>query len=215
MAEPSFPPYNVPDLGGEVKRRAPAAARNVVPIGDVLEDWLPTSGKVLEIASGTGEHALAFATRFPHLQWQPSDPDPDALASIAAWRLERQGNLLPPVELDVCSPQWPVSQADAILCINMVHISPWEASLALLDGGRRLLVKGAPLILYGPWLEAGADAAPSNLSFDDSLKARDPRWGLRLVEDFAVEAGLRGFVLTGRRQMPANNLMLRFERQDA
>jgi hypothetical protein len=215
MAEPSLPPYNVGDLGTGVKRMAPAAARNVVPIGDVLEYWLPDSGIVLEIASGTGEHALAFARRFPHLDWQPSDPDPEALASTAAWQAEGPANLRPPVYLDVCASEWPVGRADAILCTNMVHISPWEASLGLLDGAARTLGKGAPLILYGPWLETNVEAAPSNLAFDESLKVRDPRWGLRLVEDFAAEAGSRGFILSGRREMPSNNIMLRFQKQGA
>jgi len=213
MAEPSFPPYNVGDLGEGAKRQAPAAARNVEPIGDVLTEWLPASGLVLEIASGTGEHALAFARRFPNLDWQPSDPDPQALASIAAWQAEGPDNLRQPLRMDVCDRQWPVEQADAILCVNMVHISPWESSLGLLDGARRLLGAGAPLILYGPWLEAGVEPAPSNVVFDQSLRSRDSRWGLRLVEDFAAEASLRGFILAGRRPMPSNNLMLRFEAQ--
>jgi hypothetical protein len=211
MTQPSFPPYNVGDLGRGVKRQAPAAARNVEPIGDVLAEWLPPSGLVLEVASGTGEHALAFARRFSHLGWQPSDPDPEALASIAAWQAEGPANLRPPVQLDVCQPEWPLTSADAILCINMVHISPWESAIGLLDGAARLLLPGSPLIMYGPWLEAGRETAPSNLSFDQSLKARDPRWGLRLVEDFASEASSRGLSLADRRAMPANNVMLRFE----
>ncbi len=210
MAEPSFPPYNVSDLGRGLKRRAPAAARNVEPIGDVLAEWLPKSGLVLEIASGTGEHALAFARRFPHLDWQPSDQDHEALASIAAWSADGPENLRSPLTLNVCERDWPLDRADAILCTNMVHISPWEASLGLLDGAAKLLRAGAPLILYGPWLEAGIEAAPSNLAFDQSLKARDSRWGLRLVEDFTAEAASRGFVLIGRQSMPANNIMLRF-----
>ena len=210
MAEPTFPPYNVGDLGREVKRQAPAAARNVGPIGDVLSDWLPERGLVLEIASGTGEHALAFARRFPELDWQPSDPDPQALASIAAWVEEGPSNLRPPVQLDVCADRWPVEDADAILCVNMVHIAPWEASLGLLDGGGRLLSRGAPLILYGPWLQAGVPTAPSNQAFDISLRDRDQRWGLRLVEDFAAEAERRGLLLEERREMPSNNLMLLF-----
>jgi hypothetical protein len=211
MAKPSFPPYNVGDLGTGIRRQAPAAARNVEPIGDVLADWLPPKGLVLEIASGTGEHALAFAQRFSQLDWQPSDPDPHALASIAAWQEEGPANLLPPVQLDVCEGDWPVSEADAMLCINMVHISPWEASLGLLEGAARLLRQGAPLVLYGPWLEDEVDTAPSNLAFDQSLRSRDPRWGLRRVEDFVAEADLRGFVLAGRCAMPSNNIMLRFE----
>src|SRR4029450_6312579 len=123
---------------------------------------------------------------------------PEALTSIAAWQAEGPLNLMPPLWLDVCEADWPVAEAHAVVCINMVHISPWESSLGLLEGAQRMLSKDAPLILYGPWLEAGVEPAPSNLAFDLSLKARDPRWGLRLVEDFAAEAKLRGFVLTGR-----------------
>ncbi|MDP9424161.1 MAG: class I SAM-dependent methyltransferase [Pseudomonadota bacterium] len=212
MANPSFPPYNVGDLGKEVKRQAPAAARNVEPIGDVLAEWLPDSGVVLEIASGTGEHALAFARRFPQLDWRPTDPDPDALASIAAWAEEGPPNLKAPVQIDVCADQWPVDRADAMLCINMVHIAPWEASIGLLDGAAALLGPGAPLILYGPWRQADVPTAPSNQAFDVSLRDRDPRWGLRLVEDFAAEAEQRGLRLLERRPMPSNNLMLRFEK---
>jgi len=212
MVQPSFPPYNVADLGTGVKRMAPAVARNVGPIGDVLAEWLPASGLVLEIASGTGEHALAFARRFPHLDWQPSDPDPDALASIAAWSGDGPANLRRPVQLDV-TQVWPVGQADVILCINMIHISPWTCSLALLDKAAKLLRAGHPLILYGPWLEAGVDAAPSNLAFDHDLQARNSSWGLRIVEDFAAEAALRGLILVERRPMPSNNLMLWFEAQ--
>jgi hypothetical protein len=213
--KPSFPPYNVGDLGRAVKRQAPAAARNVVPIGDVLERWLPASGLVLEIASGTGEHALAFARRFPHVDWQPSDPDPEALASIAAWQREGPSNLRPPVELDVCAANWQVQTADAIICINMVHIAPWEASLGLLDGAARLLGAGAPLILYGPWRQADVPTAPSNEAFDASLRERNAHWGLRLVENFAAEATLRGLGLSGVVAMPSNNLMLRFEAKRA
>lgn len=215
MTEPTFPPYNVGDLGKDVRRQAPAAARNVGPIGDVLADWLPGSGLVLEVASGTGEHALAFARRFPNLDWQPSDPDNEALASIAAWQLDGPPNLLPPVRLDVCEPKWPIEWADAVLCTNMVHISPWEASLGLLEGAARLLEGGGSLILYGPWLETEVPTAPSNVAFDQSLKSRDRRWGLRLVDDFAAEARLRGLILADRRAMPSNNIMLRFEAKGA
>jgi hypothetical protein len=215
MTEPSFPPYNVGDLGAGVKRQASAVARNVGPIGDVLADWLPSSGMVLEIASGTGEHALAFARRFPNLDWLPTDPDPQALTSIAAWKIEGPANLHAPLRLDTCAADWPVKSADVILCFNMVHISPWESAIGLLDGAARLLSPGSPLIMYGPWLEAGIEAAPSNLAFDQSLKARDPRWGLRLVEDFASEGLSRGLVLAARREMPANNIMLRFEASES
>lgn len=212
MAKPSFPPYNVGDLGAGVRRQAPAAARNVGPIGDVLAEWLPPSGLVLEVASGTGEHALAFARRFPQLDWQPSDPDRAALASIAAWAAEGPANLRSPVLLDVCDAEWPVDHADALLCINMVHISPWEASLGLIDGAARLLTKGGVLILYGPWLVDGIETAPSNLAFDADLKARNPSWGLRLVSDFAAAAAKRRLTLADQRAMPANNRMLLFRR---
>ena len=219
MTEPSFPPYNVGDLDGGVRREAPAAARNVVAIGDVLAEWLPIDGTSLEVASGTGEHALAFARRFPGIEWQPSDPDPDALRSIEAWRTDGPPNMLPAVRLDVCDAAWPITSAAApiaaIVSINMVHISPWGASLGLLDGAARLLTPGAPLILYGPWIVEGVETAASNLAFDASLKARDPRWGLRSVATFSAEAALRGLALGDLSAMPANNFMLRFERQDA
>lgn len=210
MAEPGLPPYTMGDLGEAARRSAPAASRNVVPIGEVLADWLPKSGTVLEVASGTGEHALAFARRFPALTWQPSDPDPLALASISAWAKDGPDNLCQPVVLDAAKAGWPVAEADAILNVNMVHISPWAAGLGLLDGAAQLLKPGAPLIMYGPWLEEGVDPAPSNLAFDRSLKGRDSSWGLRLVEEFAREAELRGLHLAERRHMPANNLMLLF-----
>ena len=212
MAEPSFPPYNVGDLPAGERREAPAAARNVGPIGDVLADWLPASGTVLEIASGTGEHALAFARRFPQRTWQPSDPDREALLSIAAWRDDGPANLLAPLALDAAAADWPVAHADAVVSINMIHIAPWDAALGLLDGAARLLPVGGPLILYGPWLEEDRPAAPSNLAFDGDLKALDPRWGLRHLSLFSAEAGARGLVFAERRDMPANNIMLRFVR---
>jgi hypothetical protein len=211
VAEPSLPPYNVGDLGGSVRRTAPAAARNMAPIEAVLRDWLPATGTILEVASGTGEHALAYASAFPALVWQPSDPDPLALASITDWSRDGPPNLRPPLQLDAAA-DWPVDRADAILSINMVHIALPEAGLGLLDGASRLLPPGGPLILYGPWLEDGVAAAPSNLAFDADLKARNPEWGLRTVESFAAEAESRGLDLVERRAMPANNLMLLFRR---
>ena len=211
MAKPSFPPYNVGDLGAGERRQAPAAARNVGPIGDVLCGWLPGQGTILEVASGTGEHALAFARRFPNLVWQPSDPDPVAIKSIAAWCEVGPENLKSPLVIDVRSIDWGVTEISAILCINMVHISPWESSIGLLDGAGRMLPDGGSLILYGPWIRAVMPTAPSNMTFDESLKARDRRWGLRRVEDFEREAALRGLILVDRQPMPSNNLMLRFE----
>lgn len=211
-AEPTLPPYQMGDLSGGVKRQAPAAARNLAPITAVLRDWLPATGRVLEVASGTGEHALAFAEAFPALTWQPSDADPLALDSIAAWGRDGPPNLQPPIVLNAASGDWPPVDADTILNINMVHIAPVQAGIGLLDGAGRLLAPGAPLILYGPWLEQGVEPAPSNLAFDRSLKERDPRWGLRTVEWFGGEAAVRGFDLLERRAMPANNLMLLFRR---
>jgi hypothetical protein len=199
---------------GDARRSAPAAQRNREPIAEVLSEWLPDSGLVLEVASGTGEHAVWFAERFPGLQWQPSDAHPDALASIAAWQ---QGaglpNVLRPVVIDASNPaDWPIERADAVLNINMAHISPWPASLGLIAGASRMLPSGAPLILYGPWLKDDIETVPSNLAFDADLKARDPEWGLRRVEDFAEAAEVEGFQLVETRGMPANNLMLLFAR---
>jgi SAM-dependent methyltransferase len=202
--------YEAPAAGA--LRSAPAALRNREPIADVLADWLPPAGLVLEIASGTGEHAAYFAERFPELQWQPSDVHPDALGSIAAWRQEiGRANLLRPVMLDAASGGWPVDRADAVLSVNMVHISPWSSSLGLIAGAHRLLAAGAPLILYGPWLRDDVPTAESNLAFDADLKRRDARWGLRRVEDFAAAAS-EAFTLAEIRSMPANNLMLLLRR---
>jgi SAM-dependent methyltransferase len=179
----------------------------------MLSQWLPKSGLVLEIASGTGEHAVYFAERFANLEWQPSDMDPSAIESIRAWRAEAKlPNLREPVAIDVANPHWPVDRADAIINSNMIHISPWIAALGLLDGAERLLGPGSPLILYGPWISAEIETAPSNLAFDSDLRSRDPRWGLRNVENFAAEAEKRGFVLADRHSMPANNLMLLFQK---
>ena len=218
--------YETPSAGA--LRSAPAALRNREPIAEVLGEWLPKRGIVLELASGTGEHALYFAERFPTLEWQPSDLDPDALASIEAWRNASElTNILPPLVIDASSPDWPLSinvssgscepsrsaengGFSAVLCVNMVHISPWSASLGLLEGSAKILQSGGALILYGPWLKADMPTAPSNMAFDQQLRKRDPEWGLRNVEDFEAEAEKRGFVLQQVRPMPANNLMLLF-----
>jgi SAM-dependent methyltransferase len=196
------------------RRSAPAALRNREPIGEVLREWLPERGLVLEIASGTGEHAVYFAETFPALEWQPSDVHPDALASIAGWR-EAAGlpNIRRPLLLDAASPDWPIRSADAVLSINMVHISPWPSALGLLDGARRVLPTGALLILYGPWISDEIETAPSNLDFDADLKRRDHEWGLRHVEEFAAEAEKRALSLEQTRTMPANNMMLLLRRR--
>ena len=197
-----------------MKRYAPAAGRNVQPIGDVLAEELPDSGLVLEIASGSGEHALAFAQRFPALDWQPSDPDPEAIASIATWR-EEDGpdNLRLPVKLDAAAEAWPVSSAAAVLCINMIHISPWCATEGLVRHAATVLDAEHPLILYGPFVEDDVATAPSNIAFDESLNARNPSWGLRNLSDIDQLAQARGFMRAKRYPMPANNLTVVYRRQ--
>jgi hypothetical protein len=188
------------------RQSAPHVARNADPIAEVLKDVLPARGLVLEVASGTGEHVLHFAREFPKLLWQPSDPEPAALRSIEAWRAESGlFNLLPPVSLDVRAAQWPVAEADAILCINMVHISAWAATQGLMRGAGRLLAPGAPLYLYGAYRQAGVETAPSNEAFDESLKARDPEWGLRNLEEVVAEGQAHGLALESVTPMPANN----------
>ena len=199
--------YEAPAAGA--RRSAPAALRNREPIADVLRDWLPKHGLVLEIASGTGEHAAFFAERFPGLDWQPTDVHPDALASIAGWREAGDlPNLRPALRLDASTSDWPLDRADAVISINMVHISPWASALGLIEGAARLVGPGGALILYGPWLKDDIPTVPSNLDFDADLKRRDPAWGLRRVEDFAAVAEPRGFALEEVRQMPANNLIM-------
>jgi hypothetical protein len=199
--------YEMP--GDGTRRSAPAALRNRELIAEVLAEWLPVRGLVLEIASGTGEHAVHFAERFPSLEWQPSDIHADALASIAAWReTAALPNLRAALRVDAALPDWTIDRADAVLSINMVHISPWTSALGLLGGAGSLLSAGSPLILYGPWLKQDIDTAPSNAEFDADLRRRDPAWGLRRVEDFAAAAEPRGFSLVEARPMPANNLMM-------
>lgn len=188
-----------------MKRHAPATDRNREPIAAVLAEELPDAGRVLEIASGTGEHCAYFAERFPGLSWQPSDPDGDALASIAGW-IEGLANVLPPLEIDAAGGDFPA--ADAILCVNMVHISPWEATLGLLAGAGKVLAPGAPLILYGPYRREGVETAPSNEQFELWLKDKDPRFGLRFVEAVCEAAAAHGLALVRLVEMPANNLML-------
>lgn len=195
------------------RRSAPHVARNAAPIADVLRDVLPARGLVLELASGTGEHSLHFAREFPKLLWQPSDAEPAALRSIEAWRADSGlFNLLPPISLDVRAAEWPVAAADAILAINVIHISPWAATEGLMRGAGRLLTAGASLYLYGPFLQAGVETAPSNEAFDESLRARDPEWGLRALDDVAAEAERNGFSLERVAPMPANNLSLVFRK---
>lgn len=196
-----------------IRRHAPATLRNRAPIATMLAQLLPEAGRVLEVASGSGEHCAYFATHFPRLEWQPSDPDPDALGSIAAW-CEGLGNVRPPVALDAAAAAavWPVAHADALLCVNMVHISPWEATLGLMAGAGRLLPQGGPLVLYGPYRETGVPTAASNEEFDQSLRARNPAWGLRLLDEVITAAAAQGLVFERRVAMPANNLIVAFRR---
>ncbi|HET9622692.1 MAG TPA: DUF938 domain-containing protein [Kofleriaceae bacterium] len=196
------------------KQHAPAAARNREPIAAVLGRVLPARGAVLEIASGSGEHAVWFARAFPGVQWQPSDPSPEARASIAAWRAEAGlANLAPPIALDV-SAAWPADAPDgpldAVVCINMVHIAPWAATLGLFAGAARVLAPGGLLFTYGPYRFAGAFTAESNAAFDRSLRARDPAWGVRDVDDLEAAARAHGLALRETVAMPANNHALIF-----
>lgn len=197
-----------------MKRHAPAAARNSAPIAEVLATELPARGLVLEIASGTGEHAVFFARRFTGLDWQPSDPDAGARASVDAHAAQAGlTNLRPALEIDATDCHWPLAEAAAVLCINMVHISPWSATQGLFANAAKLLAEGSPLILYGPYLEADVATAPSNTAFDRDLRSRHPDWGLRHIEEMDRLGERQGFARTARHSMPANNLMLVFRRQ--
>lgn len=194
---------------------APATQRNREPILAVLRAELPPSGTVLELASGTGEHAVHFAQALPGLTWQPSDPSPQARRSIAAWIASAGlANLLPPLDLDASGADWPVERADALVCINMIHISPWEATEGLMRGAGRLLGPGAPLVLYGPFRRADRPLDPSNAAFDRDLRGRDPRWGLRTLEEVARCAESRGLRQIAVHEMPANNLTVVFRKRD-
>jgi SAM-dependent methyltransferase len=195
----------------EAKRFAPATVRNRDHIAAALLDVLPDSGLVLEIASGTGEHIVHLAALFAQLSWQPSDYDQAGLASITAWSADASlSNIRPPLQIDASAEHWPIEEADAILCINMVHISPWVATLGLLEGAARILPIGGLLFLYGPYRREGIPTASSNEDFDQSLKARNADWGLRQVEDVVDAAQKAGLVFEKLVEMPANNLSLIF-----
>jgi len=193
-----------------MKRNAPATERNRSFILDVLRGVLPERGRVLEIASGSGQHAVFFAAHLPGVVWQPSDPDPAALASIEAWRAEAGlPNLRPPVALDVRREGWPrealEAPPDAVVCINMIHIAPWSACEALVRGAAGALAEGGVLYLYGPYRIGGAFTAPSNAAFDASLRAQDPAWGVRDLEAVTELAAAHGLQREAVVPMPANN----------
>jgi hypothetical protein len=196
------------------RRYAPATERNREPILAILRRILPARGTVLEIASGSGEHAQFFARALPGLHWQPSDFDAASRASIAAWTAQSAlPNVAPPLALDAARPNWPIARADAVIAVNMVHISPWPASIGLLGGAARLLAAGAPLYLYGPYRQAGTELAPSNASFDRNLRLQNPAWGLRDLDEFTRAADAAGFDRAELIEMPANNLSLVFRRR--
>jgi Protein of unknown function (DUF938) len=195
------------------RQYAPATLRNREFILDVLRDVLPMTGVILEIASGSGEHIVHFARNLPALVFQPSDPDPNALLSIAAW-VSATGvtNVRAPLALDASLSVWPVASVDGIVCINMVHISPWEATVGLIKGAAAILPPASPLYLYGPYIREGFATAPSNQAFDRSLRDRNPHWGVRELETVAAVAQSVGFSVPSVTEMPANNLSVVFRR---
>lgn len=190
------------------RRHSPAAARNAAPILAELQTVFPAEGQVLEIAAGSGQHAVAFARAFPGLQWLPTDPSPVALASIAALRQDAGlANLQAPQVLDTRDP-WPARKIDAVLCVNLTHISPWAATEALVQGAARVLSAGGPLVIYGPFRVDGAHTSAGNVAFDRSLRQQDPRWGIRDAEAVDALAAQAGLVAEARVSMPANNRLL-------
>lgn len=197
----------------DARQYAPATERNREPILAVLRRVLPAHGLALEIASGTGEHAVHFARALPGLTWQPSDPNSTAIASISAWA-EEAGlpNLRPPLILDASAETWPIARADAIVCINMIHISPWLATLGLMRGAGRALGPGGVLYLYGPYKRDGQHTAPSNAAFDESLRRQNPEWGVRDLERVIEVADAQGLRHQETVAMPANNLSVVFVR---
>ncbi len=195
------------------RRHAPATRRNRDPILGVLRRVLPRRGLILEIASGTGEHAVHFARHLPHLDWQPSDPDPEMRASIAAHAAAcGVANLRVPLDIDAARSDWPVETADAVLCINMIHIAPWSCCVGLFAGAARVLAPYRVLVLYGPFRRDGRHTAPSNAAFDEALRRRDPRWGVRDLGEVTALAQDSGFALDEIVEMPANNLTVVFRR---
>lgn len=195
------------------RRHSPAAERNAPHILAALQKLLPAQGLLLEIASGSGQHAAFCSPGLPGWQWQPTDADAATLPSIQAW-CAGQPRVRPPLQLDVLADAWPgvPAEVDAVLCANMIHASPWACTGGLMRGAARHLCATGLLLTYGPYLVDGEATAPSNLEFDASLKARHPSWGLRRLEDVAREARAAGLSLQQRLAMPANNLLLAWGR---
>jgi SAM-dependent methyltransferase len=198
------------------RRQAPAAGRNRDPILQVLRDRIGAPGLVLEVASGTGEHIVHFARHFPAHAFQPTDPDAPSRASIDAWvAAEALSNVRPALALDATADIWPVTRADVVICINMIHIAPWPAAEGLIAGAARVLAGsrregGGTLFLYGPYRRPGRDLEPGNAAFDATLRARDASWGIRDLDAVARLAALSGFSTPEVVEMPANNLVLCF-----
>lgn len=195
----------------DARRHSPAAERNGPPILAELQRLLPPDGVMLEIASGTGQHAAFFSAGLPGWQWQPSDHDASSLPSIAAW-CDGLDRVQAPTTLDVLHTEWPVPQVDAIYCANMIHIAPWACTVGLMQGAARHLAPQGLLLTYGPYLEDDVSAAPSNAAFDADLRARNADWGIRRLADVAAQAAAAGFTLRERIAMPANNLLLAWSR---
>jgi len=202
-----------PTAGESDRLHAAATDRNRAPILEVLRRVLPPAGLVLEIASGTGQHVAFFAAALPALRWQPSDPSDKHRKSIRAWTADAE-NVAPPVALDVETWPWPVTQADAVLAINMIHIAPWSATEALFGGAARALSPRGVLVLYGPFMREGRHTAESNQRFDERLRGEDPRWGVRDLADVEAVAAGAGFSPPEITPMPANNLSVVFRRRD-
>ncbi len=197
------------------RRYAPAAERNRGPILDVLRRHVAQGARVLEVASGTGQHAAFFAAALPGTRWLPSEADPSALASIAAWaEVEGASNVEEAILLDVAAEHWPVDDLDVVYCANLIHIAPWSCCLGLLRGAGRCLREGGLLVLYGPFKEEGRHTSAGNVAFDRGLRSQDPRWGVRDLADVAAPALEHGLHLVERVDMPANNLVVVFRRGD-
>ena len=189
------------------------ADRNKGPIVEVLQRVLPQTGLVLEVASGSGQHVVHFAQALPNLTWQPSDADPEARASIEAWLAEEQlQNVRQPLDLDVRAQPWPIRRCDALVCINMIHISPWSATEALFEGARWVLPNSGVIYLYGPYRLNGRHTAPSNAAFDAMLRRQNPEWGVRDLDEVTSSAQRHGFELRETAAMPANNLSVVFRK---